>query len=177
MKIKVNSYYRNSPIKVNVNGKHAETIKLTRLAKSRYARFMDRLERYFQLMTYGVLAVAGAYIIVGVSSEVIGHAMASEQVIESPYLIKDFPPILRKICHAESGGKQFLKSGKVVSHKNTNGTTDWGICQINSIHLERAEKLGYDVINSEKDNKAFARVLFMEQGSVPWRSSSHLWLK
>ena len=172
MKIKVKSYTRQSPIKVNRMGRMAEEIELKSPPRLAIA---DRIERMFKYATLGLSAMVCAWMFASIVIEHLGIQWAEASVIEVPGE-QPMPPILRKICHAESGGKQFIK-GKVVKHKNTNGTTDYGVCQINSIHLEQAKKMGLDVINSEADNKEFALYLFNTQGSVPWRSSSHIWLK
>lgn len=87
------------------------------------------------------------------------------------------PPILQKIAMAESHGHQFYFDGSPVHHDNTNGTTDWGKYQINSIWLQQAEEMGYDVVNSEKDNEAMALWLFSNYGSEPWNSSKARWNK
>ncbi len=164
------------PIKVYHGDVHVDTFKLPSLSKVIHrplGRYQDGAEWLFRRLTLGLFVIIGAWMFVSIVSEHYSNVWAQTAYAEAPVMIKDFPPILHKICTAESGGKQFAKSGKVISHKNTDGTTDYGICQINSTHLERAKSLGYDVIKSEKDNKAFARVLFMEQGSVPWRSSAY----
>ena len=163
-------------------GRFSETVKLSpTLAKSRYARFMDRLERYFQLMTYGVLAVAGAYIIVGVSSEIIGTAMAAPATYGVPYEVKRMPPILKKIAKAESMDSHYCTErlvanklckktdiGKVLVNKGG----DVGRFQINEpIHGKTAKAMGIDIY-SEKGNEEFAQYLFSTQGSVPWRASA-----
>ena len=85
---------------------------------------------------------------------------------------QSIPPVLQRICTAESGGKHFNSKGRIISHKNTDGTTDWGVCQINSTHIEQAKKMGLDIMK-EKDNKEFALYLFNTQGSVPWRASAY----
>ena len=51
--------------------------------------------------------------------------------------------------------------------KNTNGSTDGGLWQINSIHDSRLEQLGLDKYDAE-DATRFARLLYDESGWTPW---------
>jgi len=146
------------------NGKISRKVRL-------YQTYMEKAEIGFRWAT---LFLAGGLIVLAFSSiavESIGKAFAAD-LIEMPVKVETMPPILRRICKAESGGKHFDKSGKVTSHKNKDGTTDYGICQINSIHIEAAKKLGFDIM-LEQDNLKFARHLFFTQGSVPWRASAY----
>ncbi len=71
------------------------------------------------------------------------------------------------IAKCESGFKPEAYNGK-----NTNGTTDGGIYQINSAHDERMEALGLDKYDPE-DNIKFARLLYEERGWLPWVCHSH----
>lgn len=45
--------------------------------------------------------------------------------------------IARAICWRESSWRQFLPSGRPLSHQNANGTTDWGLMQINEATYEQ----------------------------------------
>lgn len=64
--------------------------------------------------------------------------------------------------------RQFNKDGSVVTHKNKNGSTDYGSFQINDIHLPQAKKLGLDFINSEEDNYKMAAIIYSTQGIKAW---------
>ena len=76
--------------------------------------------------------------------------------------------VLVAVSRCESGSKQFNDDGSVVTHKNKNGTTDYGEFQINSIHLPESEKLGLDIINSKEDNVIFADYLYDKYGTKIW---------
>lgn len=156
-------------------GRFSETVKLSpSLAKSRYARFMDRLERYFQLMTYGVLAVAGAWMVVSISSERLAHAMGSPTILEVPYKLEDrsVPPILKKIAKCE-GVTQFDKKGNVV--KGRVNKSDIGLLQINEkIWGAKAKELGYNIY-TEEGNIAMGKWLLANYGSAKWYLSSACW--
>ena len=71
-------------------------------------------------------------------------------------------------CYRESGLKQFDSDGKVVVNKNKNGTTDTGICQINSVHDTELAKLSLDK-NKLEDNLEFAKILYEREGLKPWQ--------
>lgn len=74
----------------------------------------------------------------------------------------DDPHTAVAIARCESG-----LNPKAYNPKNTNGTTDGGLFQINSTHYKRMEKLGLDPYDV-RDNAAFARMLYEESGWRPW---------
>ncbi len=87
----------------------------------------------------------------------------------------EIAPILKKICMAESGCKQFTKNGLPVMYANTNGSVDIGKYQINSrVWGTKAKELGYDLL-SEKGNEAMATWILENRGTSPWISSSKNW--
>ena len=101
----------------------------------------------------------------------------AEKKVEVP--VKEFPPILQKICNAEVTGDknipshQFNKDGSVVRGKIT--PSDIGYCQISEIIWnDTARKLGYDIF-TEEGNKAMAIWLFENYGSEPWYLSKKNW--
>ena len=100
-KVKVNSYFRNAPVKVRVMGQDKAPIKLTPARP-----FMDRLEIYFRNFVLGAVAMFFIAMVVSLLGETLGHAMAAPAILEVPYESKILPPILKKICHAESGAKK-----------------------------------------------------------------------
>lgn len=75
-------------------------------------------------------------------------------------------PIMVEIARCES------------NFKNVKGrySDDYGVFQINYVHLKTLSNLGLDRTVVE-DNIAFARVLYNEQGTQPWYSSEHCWNK
>ncbi len=98
---------------------------------------------------------------------------AQIETIKEVQIEAEFPPILTKICFAESGGKQFNKNGSVVRGKTT--PSDIGYCQIaETIWNDKARELGYDIYTLE-GNKGFALWLFNHYGSEPWYLSKHNW--
>lgn len=162
-------------VKVNIFGRPSYKTKLNEPRKTK--------RNWGDIFTKGFVAAVFVWMIslaLYGATENLANAMVGPAYVEMPYKIETFPPILQKICKAESGGKHFKKDGKTVqTNKNKNGTIDVGVCQINSIHHKTAEKMGLDVYN-EKDNKEFALYLFNTQGSVPWASSAggkNGWLK
>lgn len=97
----------------------------------------------------------------------------AEKTVEVP--VREFPPILEKICLAESGGKQFGANGRVL--RGRVNPSDIGYCQINEyIWNDKARELGYDIF-TENGNRAMALWIFDHQGSDPWSSSRSSWSK
>jgi len=66
------------------------------------------------------------------------------------------------VANCESG-----LNPKAYNPKNTNGSTDGGLWQINSTHDRRLDQLGLDKFNPE-DATEFARILYEESGWQPW---------
>lgn len=90
-------------------------------------------------------------------------------------------PELVPICGCESVGnpkaepKQF-KNGKVITNKNRNGSTDYGLCQINDFAWGKvAQREGWDYINSEQDHIKLANYIYVSQGNRPWSASKKCW--
>lgn len=84
-------------------------------------------------------------------------------------------PILVQIAKCESRFRHFDKNHKVI--RGEANSQDVGVMQINEkYHLERSEKLGYDIYSIE-GNMAYARRLYEKEGTVPWASSSPCWGK
>jgi hypothetical protein len=84
------------------------------------------------------------------------------------------PAVMSRIAHCESNNSQVNKSGQVLINVNTNGTTDIGEYQINSVHNAEATKLGYD-LTKKADNEAYALYLYENRGTGDWASSSKCW--
>ena len=72
-----------------------------------------------------------------------------------------------KVAICESGGLQTYPNGEVVMGKIT---PDYGLMQINEVHLKDAQKKGYDIRILE-DNVSYAKLLFDSYGWEPWYSS------
>lgn len=84
-------------------------------------------------------------------------------------------PVMVEVSRCESHYRQYDKNGDTFRGKVNN--KDVGIMQINEYyHLERAKKLGYDIYTVE-GNLAYGRLLYTEQGTQPWSSSSPCWGK
>lgn len=89
--------------------------------------------------------------------------------------VRDFPPVLKAICHAESGGQQFLANGHVI--RGHVDPSDIGICQIHeTLWNDRARDMGMDIYTQE-GNQAMALWLFDHYGTEPWNSSKSAWIK
>ncbi len=89
-------------------------------------------------------------------------------------------PVLADIAGAESGFRQYNNGSPdrscstVLRNKNTNGTEDMGVMQINEVHWGKAKELGHDLCLL-KGNMAFARHLYEQDGTQPWEASSPVW--
>lgn len=79
------------------------------------------------------------------------------------------------IAKCESAFTHTLPGGSVLRGRVDNADT--GVMQINlRYHEARAKKMGYDLHNL-RDNLAYARILYGEQGTKPWASSAPCWEK
>jgi hypothetical protein len=97
----------------------------------------------------------------------------AEKITEVP--VNTFPPMLTKICNAESGGKQFNKDGSVL--RGRVNPSDIGFCQLNEpIWNDKARKMGLDIY-TEQGNKDMALYIFSNYGTDPWNSSKVMWSK
>lgn len=54
-----------------------------------------------------------------------------------------------------------------ATHKNTDGTVDRGVFQLNSTHNKEMKRLGLDPMDA-RDNIKFARMLYDKEGWRPW---------
>ena len=106
-------------------------------------------------------------------------------LVESPLEVRTDPieevlmtvpmPLIR-VAFCESSFRHFNSSGEVLTNENRNGSADYGLYQINSIHLPEAEKLGID-IKSLEGNVEFALHLYNKRGLKDWSASRHCWSK
>lgn len=84
-----------------------------------------------------------------------------EGVIQETF--PEAPRTMLAIAKCESGLRQFTSEGKVV----TSHTADRGVFQINEIWNETAEKLGYNVDDTQ-GNILMARHVYDVQGLNAW---------
>jgi hypothetical protein len=91
------------------------------------------------------------------------------------YLRKEFAdtPVLVDIARCESNFRHYDEDGMVVRGHAV--PDDIGVMQINE-HFQgsTAKKLGIDIYTLE-GNVAYAKHLYEEQGSQPWKASSKCW--
>jgi len=84
-------------------------------------------------------------------------------------------PVMAEVAKCESRFRQFEKNGTIFRGRIT--PKDVGVMQVNEhYHLDRATKLGYD-IHTLAGNLAYSRLLYTEEGTDPWSSSSPCWKK
>ncbi len=139
--------------------------------KGRYSSTWKKVKWFFKMIVMGwttgiiLLVVYGA-----------GLAQTTMTIIPVAQAETNLPPILEKIIQCESKGQQFGKSGQVLLNANSNGTSDVGIAQINTVWFTKATELGYD-LTVEKDNIAMAEWIFNNKGTGAWSSSSNCWNK
>ena len=97
------------------------------------------------------------------------------RAIEKVYAeeIVKLPPVLQRICKAESNCKQFNKDGTVLVGKLT--PDDKGAFQISEKYWgKKAKELGYDIY-TKVGNYKMALWIFEHHGSEPWFPSKHKW--
>lgn len=61
-------------------------------------------------------------------------------------------------------------------HVNKNGSVDYGLFQINSVHKSDMAKLGLD-ITKHNDSFVYGLILMRDSGLAPWQSSRACWDK
>lgn len=82
-------------------------------------------------------------------------------------------PVMIQIARCESTFKHTLPDGTVLKGKVD--PADTGVMQINMrYHGERARELGLN-LNDMYDNMAYARDLYLRQGTRPWNASANCW--
>ena len=75
---------------------------------------------------------------------------------------------LNRIIYCESRGNPKAK------HLNHNGTTDYGLAQINEVHIPEARALGFD-ITTRAGNLGLMAVLIKKNGLRDWSASKSCW--
>jgi hypothetical protein len=149
-----------------------KTVKVS--VKSEFKRVMKESLKVVMVLSFVAGSIVGTY--------ALGGASTSAQVVYADHDVTviatttpPFPPMLQKICNAESGGKQFLPNGNVVRGKVT--PDDVGICQIHeSLWEDKARALGYDIYTLQ-GNEDMALYLFNNYGVQPWSASQPIWSK
>ena len=61
-------------------------------------------------------------------------------------------------------------------NRNKNGTTDYGLMQINSVHEKRAENMGFD-ITRPSHSLEYGVYLMAKEGLGAWKYSRGCWSK
>lgn len=74
------------------------------------------------------------------------------------------------IAECESGLRQYNSHGDVIVSR----TSDVGVLQINQVHWDNAERLGYDIYTVD-GNIAYAKYLKERNGTRDWYMSEHCW--
>lgn len=100
-------------------------------------------------------------------------AMSQEQM--KAYLTKRFHdiPELIAIARCESSFRHTLRDGTII--RGRKNPSDVGVMQINlDVHGKRLRKLKLDPLKLH-DNVRYARILFQEKGTQPWRASQRCW--
>lgn len=116
---------------------------------------------------YGTIHEAGLQ---GEKSEIL--TLPTEEAVRTYF--KDIP-VLVEVARCESTFRHTLKDGSVL--KGRVDSDDTGVMQINKrYHSKDAESLGLD-LNNLYDNMAYARDLYLRQGTKPWSASAPCWSK
>lgn len=161
--------------------KYPKAIKHGKYSKTRFQLFMQKIRKTVakvlhitKLVLYG-LAGASTVIAVGMIIYSLGGRFHPHIVEAAPVVVEVSVPVerdfslLRKICKAESDGKQFDSKGKVTVGRIDKD--DKGTCQINVRYWgAKAKELGYDVY-TEAGNIKMAEWIFLNFGSQPWDAS------
>ncbi len=82
-------------------------------------------------------------------------------------------PVMIQIARCESTFRHTLENGTVLRGKRD--PADTGVMQINQrYHGEKARELNLDLTDMY-DNMAYARDLYLRQGTRPWNASAPCW--
>jgi hypothetical protein len=99
-----------------------------------------------------------------------GASLTVEQKVKT-YFSKT--PVLARIAKCESTFRQHDKNGNVLRGKVN--SRDVGVMQINErYHSAKAKSLGLN-LHTLEGNMRYAEILYKEQGTSPWKASSHCW--
>jgi len=121
-----------------------------------------------------LMLVASAFLGSFDTGPVVPQPFAEAQTVEE--YVRDYfadIPVMAAIAQCES---QFThtKNGKILKNATSSAI---GVFQIMaSLHTEPGKKLGLD-INSIEGNLAYARYLYENEGTKPWKSSQGCWGK
>ncbi len=96
------------------------------------------------------------------------------QQYETPQIEVVLPQIMLDIAHCESGNRQFLDNGEIVSNPHSSAIGRFQI--MSSLHRDTAESMGMD-IDTEEGNTAYAMYLYKKNGTRDWNASRDCWSK
>ncbi len=107
-----------------------------------------------------------------ISNKEVENMMGTEQYVRQYF--KDIP-IMIQIARCESTFRQLDENGDI--HRGRVNNADVGVMQINEYyHLDQAERKNINIYTLE-GNTAYARDLYMREGTQPWSSSKPCWGK
>lgn len=134
---------------------------------------VNGIRRLLMLILLASLAATSAL----VYREISPKKVMADPIVNTVVVVStSTAPVMERIAKCESGNKQLAPNGQVMIKVNTNGTTDIGVMQINSVWFSQATKLGLN-LTVEKDNRAFADFLYKNYGTEAWYSSKACWSK
>jgi hypothetical protein len=89
---------------------------------------------------------------------------------QTAFASNQIPSALVCIVNAESGGRQFTSDGSPL----ISPTGDVGTMQLNlKTWLPLSQKMGLDIVHSEKDNITFGIYLYNKYGPTIWTTYKH----
>ena len=125
------------------------------------------------ILLYSLPIVACSAILVGIWYISTIYAPEAEEASQES-ILSQIPPVMRRIAQCESENRQFDADGDILTGEVN--PADIGKYQINMYyHLNRAEKLGFDIF-TEEGNEGYAMYLFYNDGTVHWEASEYCWL-
>lgn len=117
--------------------------------------------------------IAGSALTLALGAPFLAAAAVNDDV--EAKIKEHFPsvPVMLDIARCESNMRQFY--GKDLPLAGGTGGNMIGLFQINApVHAEYALSLGMDIYTLE-GNVAYAKLLYENEGTRPWRSSSKCW--
>ncbi len=120
--------------------------------------------KYILLLCFLIPSIGFAQVVSIVSYNVV--ATVQKEISIKEKIAKEFKdvPRMMDVIYCESKFQQFGKDGKVLKSR----TSDYGVGQINKVHLPEAKRLGLDIFNSVDDNIKMMRIIYDKQGINAW---------
>lgn len=157
----------NKKVRLYVNGERQKDVYLH---KTKWQIFKVKTKNFLKRLFWTILILAIAWGIYEAGS------IKDPKVVEVEVKVEEKAPVLERIAKCESPTGHF-KNGQVALYGNKDTSVDIGKYMINSrIWSAKATSMGLNLM-VEKDNETFAKYLYQNYGTEPWKWSKGCWNK